>query len=127
MSAPAPVPALAPAAPGGGARAALRPVALALVIPVLVAVVLTLFIWPALRAAPRGLDLAVVGSPATVEEVTASLDRARPGAFDVTASPDAEAARQAVLDRAVVGALVPGEPVTALTASAGSPYVAQLV
>lgn len=56
-----------------------------------------------------------------------SLDRTRPGAFDVTAYPDADAARQAVLDRDVVGALVPGEPVTALTASAGSPYVAQLV
>lgn len=133
MSAPAPAPthapepAPAPTAPASGARADLRPLALAVVIPIVVALILTLFVWPALRAAPRGLDLAVVGSPTTVEDVAASLDRDRPGAFDVTAYSDAGAARQAVLDRDVVGALVPGEPVTALTASAGSPYVAQLV
>lgn len=113
--------------PASGGRTGLRPLALAVVIPIVVALVLTLFVWPALRAAPRGLDLAVVGSPATVDDVAVSLDRARPGAFDVTAYPDADAARQAVLDRDVVGALVPGEPVTALTASAGSPFVDQLV
>ena len=125
MSAPAPV--HAPAAPTSGAHADLRPLGLAVVIPIVVALILTLFVWPALRAAPQGLDLAVVGSPATVDDVAVSLDRTRPGEFDVTAYPNADAARQAVLDRDVVGALVPGEPVTALTASAGSPYVAQLV
>ena len=127
MSAPAHVPAPAPASAEAGGRAELRPLALAAAIPIVVALILTLFVWPALRAAPEGLDLAVVGSPSAVEDVGVSLDRARPGAFDVTAYPDTDAARQAVLDRDVVGALVPGEPVTALTASAGSPYVAQLV
>lgn len=116
-----------PAAPEPAGRAGVRPLALALLIPVVVTLILALFIWPALNAAPRGLDLAVVGSSATVEDAVASLERSQPGAFDVTAYSDADAARQAVLDRVVVGALVPGEPVTVLTASAGSPYVAQLV
>ena len=116
-----------PAAPATGARDDLRPLALAVVIPVVVALVLVLFIWPGLRAAPEGLELGVVGTPATAADVASSLDRARPGAFDVTAFPDADAARQAVRDRAIVGALVPGEPVTAVTATAGSPFVAQLV
>lgn len=123
----APTPLTAPAAPEPDAHADRRPLALAVLIPIVVALILTLFIWPALKAAPRGLDLAVVGSTATVEDVAASLERSQPGAFEVTAYPDADAARQAVLDRDVVGALVPGESITVLTAGAESPYVAQLV
>lgn len=115
------------AAPASGARHELRPLALAAVIPIFVALILTLFVWPALRAAPKGLELAVVGSPATAADVAATLDRAQPGAFYVTAYPTVDAARQALRDRDAVGALVPGEPVTAMTASAGSPYVAHLV
>lgn len=115
------------ATPESAGRARMRPLALALLIPVVVTLILTLFIWPALNAAPRGLDLAVVGSSATVEDVAATLERSDPGAFDVTAYSDADAARQAVLDRDVVGAIVPGEAVTVLTASAGSLSVAQLV
>lgn len=78
MSTPAHAP--APTASASGARADLRPLALAVVIPIVVALILTLFVWPALRAAPQGLDLAVVGSPATVEELRChwtALDPAR--------------------------------------------------
>ena len=100
---------------------------LALAIPIVVTLILTLFIWPALGAAAW-----VWTSPSSAHRPRSRTLRRHwtalnPGPFEVTARPDANAARQAVPDRDVVDALVPGEPVTALTASTGRRYVAQLV
>lgn len=117
------------ATPGPGTHdtdAGGRPWGLALLVPLVAAAILTLFVWPALRSAPRGLDIAVVGSAAAAQQVAAALDGAQPGAFDVTAVRDADAARRAVRHRDVVAALVPGDPVTVVTAGAGSLAVAQL-
>lgn len=134
MSAPAPAVPGAPApadsvagGPASGERRRHASMAIALGVPVFVAMVLTLFLWPSLRAAPKGLDLAVVGTSTVVENVTQALNRAKPGAFDLVAVPDVDAARRAVRDRDVAGALVPGKPVRVLTAGAGGPVVVQTV
>jgi hypothetical protein len=89
-----------------------------LIVPVVVAIVLTLFAWPNARLEPRDLPVGVVGPvPAMPAEK-----------FDVHRYADEGAARDAIEDREVYGAFVtgPGAP-KVLTASAASPAVAQLL
>ncbi|SNS11781.1 hypothetical protein SAMN04488107_1451 [Geodermatophilus saharensis] len=105
--------------PRGAALAAVAAVA------VLLTVVLTAFAWPAVRSAPHDLPLAVAGPPAAVEQVTTALGSAAPGAFDVRPVGDEAAARAAIEEREVHGAVVvdTGGP-RLLVASAASPTVA---
>jgi hypothetical protein len=96
-----------------------------LVVPVLVALVLTLFAWPQARLEPRGVPVGIAGPPeaaASIEEPLANEG----GAFEIHRYADESAARQAILDREIYGAFVasPGGS-TLLIASAGSPAVAQ--
>lgn len=94
-----------------------------------IAVIVTAFVWPASRTAVHDLPLAVAGPPAAVEQVAARLDQARPGAFDVRPVADDAAARAAVREREAYGAIVlrpAGEPVV-YTATAASPAVAQVI
>jgi hypothetical protein len=102
-------------------------VAATVLVPVVVAVALMAFAWPSARLAPRDLPIGVAGPP----QATAAIERqlGRPGnAFDVHRYTDEAAARAAITDRDVYGAIVvaPGG-VTVLTASAASPVVAQLL
>ncbi|HEY3557050.1 MAG TPA: hypothetical protein VGL05_06295 [Kribbella sp.] len=105
-----------------------RPPLIAVV--VLLTAVLTVFLiafaWPSARSEPRDVPLAVSGPAPAVAQVKASLDRAVPGGFDVTAVPDRQAAVQRIEDRDAYGAIVldSAQP-EVLTASAGSPAVAQ--
>ncbi|MGW7368179.1 ABC transporter permease [Streptomyces sp. NPDC054841] len=113
-----------PTAPAAPAR---RMIAVMILVPVVVALALWAFAWPAARIAPRDLPVGVAG-PATA---TAQLEQRfaqHEGAFDVHRYADEAAARDAIEDRAVYGALVvtPQGP-KVLTASAASPVVAQLL
>jgi len=105
-------------------RAAVIGVALSAV----VALLLLAFVWPAVRTAPRNVPLAVAGPSAAVQQVSAALAKAQPGAFQVVPVADAAAARAAILDRDVLGALVLGQKgVTVLTAPGASAAVASLI
>ena len=103
------------------------PVAAILIVPVVVALVLTLFAWPNARLGPRDLPVGVAGAPAAAKAVEARL-AAQEGAFDIHRYRDADAAREAIQDREVYGAFV-ARPAgaTVLTAPAASPTVAQLL
>ncbi|KUO17189.1 ABC transporter permease [Streptomyces dysideae] len=102
-----------------------RLIAAVVLVPVLAALALWAFAWPAARTAPHDLPLGVAG-PATA---TAQLEQQlaqREGAFEIHRYADEAAARDAIEDRTVYGAIV----VTAqgpelLTASAAGPVVAQ--
>ncbi|WP_369199531.1 ABC transporter permease [Streptomyces sp. PU-14G] len=96
-------------------------------VPLLVSFALWAFAWPAARTAPRDLPLGVAGPAAATARVEARLDR-NPGAFALHAYADEAAAREAVRNRDVYGALVatPQGP-KLLTASAAGPAVAQLL
>ena len=102
-------------------------IAAVVLVPVLVALALWAFAWPAARTAPRDLPLGVAGPSTAVTQVEQQLS-AHEGAFDIHRYADEAAARDAIEDRTVYGAVV----VTAqgpklLTASAASPFVAQLL
>ncbi|MFI1928257.1 MULTISPECIES: membrane protein [unclassified Streptomyces] len=104
-----------------------RLIAVVLLVPTVAAVALWAFAWPAARTAPRDLPLGVAGQPAATAQLEKQLTR-HEGAFEIHHYADATAARDAVEDRTVYGAVVvTAEGPELMTASAASPLVAQLL
>ncbi|RFU85698.1 ABC transporter permease [Streptomyces triticagri] len=93
----------------------------------IVALALWAFAWPAARTAPHELPVGVAGPAAAADGAAKQLE-ARDGAFEVHRYADEAAARDAIEDRTVYGAVVvtPSGP-KLLTASAAGPVVAQLL
>jgi hypothetical protein len=95
-----------------------------LIIPLAVALILTLFAWPLADLEARGVEIGVVGG----EDEAAALEGqlAEEGDFDVQSFADEASARAAIEDRDIYGAFVPSaDGLTVLTASAGSTLIAQ--
>ncbi|MEU5659762.1 ABC transporter permease [Streptomyces sp. NPDC047737] len=104
-----------------------RAVAVTLLVPLIVTLALWAFAWPAARIAPRDLPVGVAGAAPAAERLEKQFE-SRDGAFEVHRYADADAARTAIEDRAVYGAVVvTAEGPRLLTASAASPVVAQLL
>ena len=99
------------------------PAAILIVVPIVAALVLTLFAWPAARTGPRDVPIGVAGAPAMERQLAA-----QGGKFDVHPYADEAAAREAIADREVYGAFVatPGGG-KMLTASAASPAITQML
>ena len=98
-----------------------------LAVPVVAALVLTLFAWPSARLETRDLPIGVAGPPVAAATIENQLQK-QGSAFEVHRYENEAAARKAIEDRAVYGAFV-ASPTGAkvLTASAASPAVAQLL
>ncbi|MFD0366974.1 ABC transporter permease [Streptomyces sp. NPDC127114] len=104
-----------------------KTLAVVLLIPAVVAFALWAFAWPAARTAPRDLPVGIAG-PATAAAAVEQRLTAHEGAFEVHRYADEAAARAAVEDRSVYGAVVmtPAGP-RLLTASAAGPVVAGML
>jgi hypothetical protein len=101
--------------------------AIFVVVPLLTALLLTLFAWPSARLEPRELPIGVAGPPAATQMVEKRL-AAQGDAFDLHRYPDEAAAREAIREREVYGAFVAGPSgLKVLTASAASGAVGQLL
>jgi hypothetical protein len=98
-----------------------------LLVPIAAALILTLFAWPQARMEPRDLPVGVAGPSAVTHSIEHKLD-AQDGAFEVHRYADESAARDAIADRDIYGAVV-ATPTGAkvLAASAASPTVAQMI
>ncbi|MFD3523983.1 ABC transporter permease [Streptomyces sp. NPDC058653] len=104
-----------------------RMIGVVLLIPLIAALALAAFAWPAARVAPRDLPVGVAGPASATAPLQQGFER-QPGAFDVHRYDDEAAAREAIEDRDIYGAVVATEQGPhLLTASAGSPAVAQLL
>jgi hypothetical protein len=118
--------------PSTGHRAAGHPVrgnvlAVSLGLTAVLCLLVIAFAWPATQLAPRSLPIVVAGPAEATAQVGAALDKAAPGGFAVTVVPDEATARAAIERRDAYGAVVLGQTPSVLTASAGSPVVAQLL
>jgi len=104
-----------------------RLIAVVVLVPVIAALALWAFAWPAARTAPRDLPLGVAGPATATAGMEKHLEQEK-GAFEIHRYADEAAARDAVEDRTVYGALVvtPQGP-ELLTASAAGPVVAQML
>jgi hypothetical protein len=88
------------------------------------ALVVAALVLPGHKPEPHDVPLGVVGPPALAQQI----EQTRPGAFDVTTYPDEAAARAAIDERDVYGAVVAdGAGERLLVASAASNSVAQLL
>ncbi|WP_298328766.1 hypothetical protein [Haloactinopolyspora sp.] len=98
-------------------------------VSVLIGLLITAFVWPNSQIEPRDVPLVVAGPAATVAAVQAQLDETAPGAFEVEAVADADAARQVIVDNRAYGAVVVDStgPPRILTATAASPAVASML
>ena len=76
-----------------------------LVVPLVVAIVLTVFAWPTSRLEPRDLPVGVAGPAPAADAIETKLAQ-QAGAFDVERYADESAARDAIEDREVYGAFV---------------------
>jgi hypothetical protein len=92
---------------------------------VLVTLYTFFFVFPGHEPKPNGLPVGVVGPAPAVKRAEAGLERGR--AFDVRAFGDLDAARAAILDREVYGALELAGRSRVLVSSAASFQVAQLL
>ncbi|MFF0584543.1 ABC transporter permease [Streptomyces sp. NPDC003781] len=121
MSAPAPAPARPPL------PAARTMLVVIVMVPVAIAVALWAFAWPNARIAPHDLPVGVAGPAAAAAPLQQQLE-GQDGAFEVHRYDDESAARGAIENRHVYGAVVvtPQGP-KLLTASAAGPVVAQLL
>jgi hypothetical protein len=92
-----------------------------LIIPLAVAVVLTLFAWPNARLEPREVPVGVAGAPMVEQKLVETGD-----SFEVHRYANERAARDAIEDREVYGAFV-GTPTgpKVLVASAASQPISQ--
>ncbi|WP_258725608.1 ABC transporter permease [Cellulomonas sp. NS3] len=116
-----------PGHPGGRHPWALA-TAVALALTAAVATIFVAFALPAVTSEPHDVPIGIAGPPPAVEQVEQALAAARPGAFDATTYPDADALRAAVLGRDAYGGLVLGpDGATVVVASGASPVVAQLL
>ncbi|MGC1208969.1 MAG: hypothetical protein WA880_13525, partial [Ornithinimicrobium sp.] len=95
----------------------------------LLMVILTAFAYPATHVAANGIEVAIVGPEAAVQQISAGLgEKGGEGGFEVSTRSDRDAAVTAIQDREVHGAIVLGpEGGEMLTASAASPAVAQIL
>lgn len=101
---------------------------LAVLLTVVVGVLVSAFAWTATSTAPRSVPVGVVGPDAATSQLGVALGEAAPGAFDLITYADDAAARTAIGDREIYGAVVVDEHgATVLTATAASPVVAQLL
>ncbi|MGW4772269.1 hypothetical protein ACWEO2_30050 [Nocardia sp. NPDC004278] len=88
------------------------------------ALMLIAFAWPAAHIAPRDLPIAVSGPQSAM--VADKLAQHDPDAFDITNPADEAAARDAIKNRDVYGAIITGGGAPrVLVASGASPVVAQ--
>jgi hypothetical protein len=104
-----------------------RIVGMSVALAAVLAVIVLAFSWPSVTADPRDLPLAITGPEPAVAALTASVEQTQPGAVSFTTVADREAAIDAIRTREVYGAVVLGAQPEVLTASAGSPVVAQLM
>jgi hypothetical protein len=94
------------------------------IVPVIVAIALSTFVWPAANLEPRDLPFGLAGPVEELGSFQARLD-AREGAYDVHLYDDQESAREAIEDREIYGAIVAESgALSLLTSSAASPTVA---
>jgi hypothetical protein len=100
-----------------------------IVVPLVLALTLATFAWPAARLEPRDLPIGVAGpAPAAAAVEQRLATQAAEGAFDVHRYAGEAAAREAIEDREIEGAVVASRGgVKLLTASASSPLVAGML
>lgn len=104
-----------------------RMIAVMALVPMVVALALWAFAWPAARTAPRDLPIGLAGPATAVAQLEQRFEQ-QDGAFDIHHYDNEADARAAIEDRVVYGAVAAGpKGPELLKATGASPAVAQLL
>ncbi len=101
--------------------------ALATLHATVIGILVLLFLWPAGSAEPRNLPVGIVGPEQVTSQVAEQLDAKQPDAFSITQFSDEAAALAAIEEKNIYGAIVFGQEMKVIVASAANPSVAQLI
>ena len=95
-----------------------------LALPVVLGLMLLAFAAPAVHSGAKDLPLAVSGPQQATSQITSTLEKQKPGAFDITTYSTPEQGADAIKNRDAVGGIAAtGKGVVIQTAAgAGSPY-----
>ena len=100
---------------------------LAVLVTVGVSLLVLAFSWTSVTSSAKDIPLAITGSAAQVDAVTATLEANGSHTFVITAVDSRADAVDLIEDRTVLGAVVLDAAPEVLTTSAGSPIVSQLL
>ena len=99
----------------------------ALMSAVAISIIVLAFSWPTVTSEPKSIPLMIAGPEQQVEMVQDQLEDAQPDLFDITTGDDRDAAVEAIEHRDVYGAIVIGQPVEVLSASANNAATGQIL
>ena len=99
----------------------------ALMSAVIISIIVLAFSWPTVTSVPKSIPLMIAGPEQQAEMVQDQLEDAQPDLFDVTTGDDRDAAVEAIEHRDVYGAIVIGQPVEVISASANNAATGQIL
>ena len=123
-------------APASGRTPAIRALAIAVAMSLVIATVLLAFSWPTLKARPRHLPIDVVGTQEQIDQVSEQMDSAQAAsgntdALDLRSAESRDQAVEHIETRDAVGAVVlpeePGQAPEVLIASGGGTQITSLM
>ena len=123
-------------APASGRTPAIRALAIAVAMSLVIATVLLAFSWPTLKARPRHLPIDVVGTQEQIDQVSEQMDSAQAAsgntdALDLRSAETRDQAVEHIETRDAVGAVVlpeeSGQAPEVLIASGGSTQITSLM
>ena len=123
-------------APASGRTPAIRALAIAVAMSLVIATVLLAFSWPTLKARPRHLPIDVVGTQEQIDQVSEQMDSAQAAsgntdALDLRSAETRDQAVEHIETRDAVGAVVlpeePGQAPEVLIASGGGTQITSLM
>lgn len=101
-------------------------VAVVLGLSAVIGLMLLAFVLPSVNSGPHELKLGITGPAAATEQISTSLEAGKQGAFDTREFADADALRDAIRNRDVVGGIaVDANGPHVLIATAGGTPIAQ--
>lgn len=99
----------------------------ALLPAVIIGIIVLAFSWPTVTSEPKSIPLMVAGPQQQATQIEQSLEQAQPELFEIVRGDDRDAAVEALETREVYGAIVVGQPVEVLSASANNAATGQIL
>lgn len=99
----------------------------ALMSSVIIAIIVLAFSWPTVTSEAKSIPLMISGPEQQVQMVEDSLTTAQPDLFDIEHGTDRADAVEAIEHRDVYGAIVVGQPVEVISASANNAATGQIL
>lgn len=100
---------------------------LAILHATVVSLLILLFLWPAGSAEPRNLPIGLVGPNQQTSQIAQMMDQQQPGAIEFTGFENPAAAKEAIDQKEIYGAIVLGQQPEVMIATAANPSVAQFI